>query len=130
MLAAVAVLCIPVSAHARPNAAGCPTCAKVQFVQHISWKRFNAEYDSRVKNPIVKPGVKSRLKAYARQEKDKFAGCNDNAFMKKVCRAAKACLAAGGFALYAGVAHGQNAWQAERDATTACIGAIVGSLAS
>lgn len=129
LAAVVAVVAALTGVLAQPvasaQARACPRCVKVQFAKHIPWRSFNHWADSRLRNPFLKFGIKGRLKAYAREQRNAFAGCRDSEFMRKVCDAAKACLLAGGTTLLAVYAGGADIWAAERQALYACEGAIL-----
>jgi hypothetical protein len=129
------VLLMPGVAQARP--VDQQECACQVFARHMDgtkklrkeWRRFvNSKSRKRGLrgNHIMAIALKPRIKAYAEDVyADQQKACQTNEFMRKVCRAAKACVGAAAGTLYAGLQTGQNFWDAEWAALVACQIAIV-----
>jgi hypothetical protein len=120
VVAGVAVL--PAQARAQSE------CSCQVFAQNISWKSYNRWEDRTLGNHMFGEAVKARIKRFAKGGEDTLKVCRekakDNPFLQKVCKAAKACVAAGGATLYAELQAGTDAWTAERHALVACEAAI------
>lgn len=70
--------------------------------------------------------LKGKVKEYATDKyADQKKACDSNEFVRKVCKAAKACIVVAAGTLYGGLQAGQDFWDAERAALVACQIAIV-----
>jgi hypothetical protein len=115
---------MPSSASAQTD----PECWCQTFAKSIHWKSYNRWEDRTLGNHMFGEAVKARIKRFAKGGEDTLKVCRekakDNPFLQKVCKAAKACVAAGGATLYAELQAGTDAWTAERHALVACEAAI------
>lgn len=65
--------------------------------------------------------IEDRAKAYGRDiNADMQKVCKSSEFMRKVCKAAKACVVAAAGTLYGALQAGENFWKAEYAAVVAC----------
>jgi hypothetical protein len=136
VLTSMAVM--PARAAASPaNPKQVPECACTVFARYMDgskalrreWNRFvdsNSKTRGMRGNHIAAVGIKGRIKRYAENTKaDQEKACKANEFMRKVCRAAKACVVAAAATLYGALQAGDDFWKAERAALVACEVAIV-----